>query len=265
MSTDNKRIENARPAQTSKVTTDKPAPKVDFATLLAPAVAAVQPPVKSVSGPAIVQTALKDAKKGSKDANKSSESEEKSSYVARTGTGSTGEKSEGAGSGGGGSGGSSDHESAMQEMQEQMAQQQQKNQDLLAQVLTPQELAAYNSGDAHTRLQILTGLQTQHSNAVTGVGTGGSVSVAPISGGVPSSGGVTGNDTNSSFGDLVDQANKLNNSTNPQDMLTGMAKEEQRMLVLQMQMQQESQVYQALSNVLKTRNDTAKNAIGNIR
>jgi uncharacterized phage infection (PIP) family protein YhgE len=37
------------------------------------------------------------------------------------------------------------------------------------------------------------------------------------------------------------------------------------MLKLQMSMQRENQVFTAVSNVLKTRHDTAKNAIGNIR
>lgn len=102
------------------------------------------------------------------------------------------------------------------------------------------------------------------STGVTSVGGPLITSVgASASGGVPSS--VTGGSTDSSFGDLLGQANQLNNTTDPNSMLSGMAAEEQNMLMLQMKMQQESQVYQALSNVLKTRNDTAKNAIGNIR
>ena len=49
------------------------------------------------------------------------------------------------------------------------------------------------------------------------------------------------------------------------DMIANMASEQTKMLQLQYSMQQESQMYQTVSNVLKTRNDTAKNAIGNIR
>lgn len=37
------------------------------------------------------------------------------------------------------------------------------------------------------------------------------------------------------------------------------------MLKVQMAMQRENQVFTSVSNVLKTRHDTAKNAIGNIR
>lgn len=47
--------------------------------------------------------------------------------------------------------------------------------------------------------------------------------------------------------------------------LAGMFQEQRNLLKLQTAMQQESQKYQAVSNVLKSRHETAKNAIGNIR
>jgi hypothetical protein len=47
--------------------------------------------------------------------------------------------------------------------------------------------------------------------------------------------------------------------------LAGMFQEQKNLLKLQSAMQQESQKYQAVSNVLKSRHETAKNAIGNIR
>jgi hypothetical protein len=47
--------------------------------------------------------------------------------------------------------------------------------------------------------------------------------------------------------------------------LAGMFQEQKNLLKLQNAMQQESQKYQAVSNVLKSRHETAKNAIGNIR
>lgn len=47
--------------------------------------------------------------------------------------------------------------------------------------------------------------------------------------------------------------------------MAGMFQEQRNLLKLQAAMQQESQKYQAVSNVLKSRHETAKNAIGNIR
>lgn len=70
-------------------------------------------------------------------------------------------------------------------------------------------------------------------------GSGGSIGGIPTSGtGVPSG---IGSELNS-------DASNLNN-----------------MLSFQMQFQRENQAYTAISNVMKTRHDTAKNAIGNMR
>ena len=49
-----------------------------------------------------------------------------------------------------------------------------------------------------------------------------------------------------------------------QDSVSQMAAESGQLLKLQFQMQQETQYFQTISNVLKTRHDTAKNSIGNI-
>lgn len=47
--------------------------------------------------------------------------------------------------------------------------------------------------------------------------------------------------------------------------MAGMFDEQKRMLSLQIAMQRENQIFTTVSNVLKTRHDTAKNAISNIR
>ncbi len=47
--------------------------------------------------------------------------------------------------------------------------------------------------------------------------------------------------------------------------MASMFQQQKQLLTLQSQMQNESQKYTAVSNVLKTRHETAKNAIGNIR
>ena len=47
--------------------------------------------------------------------------------------------------------------------------------------------------------------------------------------------------------------------------LAGMFQQQKELLKLQSAMQNESQKYQAISNVMKTRHETAKNAVGNIR
>ncbi|HVG61441.1 MAG TPA: hypothetical protein VNA24_22965 [Hyalangium sp.] len=47
--------------------------------------------------------------------------------------------------------------------------------------------------------------------------------------------------------------------------LAGLFQEQKNLLKLQAAMQQESQKYTAVSNVMKSRHETAKNAIGNIR
>lgn len=48
-------------------------------------------------------------------------------------------------------------------------------------------------------------------------------------------------------------------------MAEGSAGTSAKLLKIQMAMQRENQVFTSVSNVLKTRHDTAKNSIGNIR
>lgn len=84
----------------------------------------------------------------------------------------------------------------------------------------------------------------------TTVGSPGSVGI-PGSGGTGSPnylGGATGSSGSEFNGDLA-----------------GMFQQQKDLLKLQATMQNESQKYQAISNVLKTRHENAKNAIGNIR
>lgn len=53
--------------------------------------------------------------------------------------------------------------------------------------------------------------------------------------------------------------------SNVSDMVQQMRAEADRSMLMQMQMQQESREYNAVSNVLKVRHDSAKSAINNIR
>lgn len=53
--------------------------------------------------------------------------------------------------------------------------------------------------------------------------------------------------------------------SNVGDMVQQMRAEADRSMMMQMQMQQESREYNAVSNVLKVRHDSAKSAINNIR
>jgi hypothetical protein len=54
-------------------------------------------------------------------------------------------------------------------------------------------------------------------------------------------------------------------SVNGNYSLNKMAEENSKLLNLQAAIQQESQTFTAISNVMKTRHDTIKNSIGNIR
>jgi hypothetical protein len=81
------------------------------------------------------------------------------------------------------------------------------------------------------------------------VNTGGGVPGAPgMSNGnvpLPGGGGVSGGEFNNE--------------------MSSMFTEQKKLLGVQITMQRENQVFSTISNVLKTRHDTAKNAIGNIR
>lgn len=85
--------------------------------------------------------------------------------------------------------------------------------------------------------------------------TGGTIGGLGSAGGMPSAGSVLGNGgglVGSSLGNagsgLADQAGQLG-----------------QMLQVQMQVQRENQVFTTVSNVLKTRHDTIKNTISNVR
>lgn len=84
----------------------------------------------------------------------------------------------------------------------------------------------------------------------TTVGSPGSV-------GIPGSGGTSTGSPNYLGGS--------SSGTEFNGELAGMFQQQKDLLKLQAQMQNESQKYQAISNVLKTRHENAKNAIGNIR
>jgi hypothetical protein len=86
----------------------------------------------------------------------------------------------------------------------------------------------------------------------TTVGSGGGV-------GIPGVGGGSAGGPNYLGGNTGAPGSEFNGE------LAGMFQEQKNLLKLQSAMQQESQKYQAVSNVLKSRHETAKNAIGNIR
>jgi len=81
---------------------------------------------------------------------------------------------------------------------------------------------------------------------------------APGGAGIPGVGGGTGG-PNFLGGNTGAPGSEFNGE------LASMFQEQKNLLKLQSAMQQESQKYQAVSNVLKSRHETAKNAIGNIR
>lgn len=87
----------------------------------------------------------------------------------------------------------------------------------------------------------------------TTVGSGGSVGIPGVGGGGTAGG------PNYLAGNTGAPGSEFNGE------LAGMFQEQKNLLKLQSAMQQESQKYQAVSNVLKSRHETAKNAIGNIR
>lgn len=93
-----------------------------------------------------------------------------------------------------------------------------------------------------------------------GRATGGTAAMA-ASGAVNTTGTGGGINSVAQQGIGPDQANL--GSMN--DMMRGMRAEADHSIAMQMQMQQESRDYNTISNVLKTRHDSAKAAINNIR
>jgi hypothetical protein len=109
---------------------------------------------------------------------------------------------------------------------------------------------------------------TPYTATLPGAGGGGggvpSVNTtvgAPGSVGIPGVGGGTGGTGGPNYlgGNTGAPGSEFNGE------LSSMFQEQKNLLKLQSAMQQESQKYQAVSNVLKSRHETAKNAIGNIR
>lgn len=121
-----------------------------------------------------------------------------------------------------------------------------------------------------------TGASTAYNAALPGVGGGGGGGgTVGTGGGVPSvnttvggpgtvglpgvgGGGGTGS-PNFLGGNTGTPGSEFNGE------LAGLFQEQKNLLKLQAAMQQESQKYTAVSNVMKSRHETAKNAIGNIR
>lgn len=96
------------------------------------------------------------------------------------------------------------------------------------------------------RAQVGAGTLSASANFATGVGTNGASAPAGSSGG--SAMGAIGGSSES----------------DPMSMLQAQAQMNNEYLMLQNQMQQQSREYEAMSNIMKVRHDTAKNAISNI-
>jgi hypothetical protein len=112
---------------------------------------------------------------------------------------------------------------------------------------------------------------TPYTAVIPGAGGGGSA--GGVTGGVPSVNttvGAPGGVGIPGVGGGTGGPNFLGGNTGtPGSEFNGemahMFQEQKNLLKLQSAMQQESQKYQAVSNVLKVRHETAKNAVGNIR
>lgn len=113
---------------------------------------------------------------------------------------------------------------------------------------------------------------TPYSASLPGVGGGGGGAVGTV--GVPSVNttvggpgtvGLPGVGTGGTGGPNFLGGNTGTPGAEFNGELAGLFQEQKNLLKLQAAMQQESQKYQAVSNVMKSRHETAKNAIGNIR
>lgn len=107
-----------------------------------------------------------------------------------------------------------------------------------------QQLSAGSTAYAATGVTSLNTTVGGGGTAVSGAGVGGIGNSLPGVGGGGTAGGMTG----SMNVGLSDSASELG-----------------RMLQVQMQVQKENQVFTTVSNVLKTRHDTVKNTISNVR
>ncbi|HYV49483.1 MAG TPA: hypothetical protein VFA20_31710 [Myxococcaceae bacterium] len=91
-----------------------------------------------------------------------------------------------------------------------------------------------------------------------GIGGGGGMGGVAIGGGGIGQGGLGG-------GQLTSVPGPGTDISSMQNLMAQQAKTSFQMLGLQQQMQQENQVFTTVSNVLKTRHDTVKNTISNVR
>jgi hypothetical protein len=109
---------------------------------------------------------------------------------------------------------------------------------------------------------------TTFSNS-SGSGSAPYVGAALSSGGVPanttvgSGGGIPGGSTGGTGSVNVGGNSNVGGEFNGE--MQSMFAEQKKLLGVQISMQKENQVFSTISNVLKTRHDTSKNAIGNIR
>jgi hypothetical protein len=108
----------------------------------------------------------------------------------------------------------------------------------------------------------------------TSVGAGGGVAAATagLGGSVAPSTGVggglgvgTGVGADSTLAGGLAAGSSTSDIVSNNSFLNHMAEENMKLLNLQASMSQESQTFTALSNVMKARNDTIKNSIGNVR
>lgn len=97
----------------------------------------------------------------------------------------------------------------------------------------------------------------------SGGGAGGSPMSTTLGSGIVSGNTGTGGAAGSSSG-LVSTTNNATGGEFNGEMQS-MFTEQKKLLGVQMSLQRENQVFSTISNVMKTRHDTSKNAIGNIR
>lgn len=96
------------------------------------------------------------------------------------------------------------------------------------------------------------------SGAVNTVGGGGINTTVGASGGPVSTGGMGGPNLNAGMANPGVAAGGT-------DAISQMSQENMKMMNVQIAMQRENQMFSSVSNVLKTKHDTVKNSIGNIR
>lgn len=105
---------------------------------------------------------------------------------------------------------------------------------------------------------------TSLANSGRAASSAGASGIVPINGGAASGQTLAGG-----YGSTVSGgASRATTGVEPSgmnDMISGMRAEADRSMMMQMQMQTESREYNALTNIIKLRHDSAKAAINNIR